>query len=252
MAAPVLARRDRLALLLQREVGRLLSPLWVPLVMGIMRFGFGWRIEGVQATRREFRRLMRESTSPLLVCANHLTMLDSFLIAWALAPASWYVRHYASLPWNTPERVHFARTRAMRALIYVMKCIPVLRGGDRGEVGRVLARVAWLLSRGEVALVFPEGGRSRSGRVDLEAVTYGVGRLVKQVPGCRVLCVYLRGERQQTYTAAPARGERFRVELRCLEPKSADAGLRGSLDLSRQILGCLAELEQRHFEGCPS
>jgi len=247
--APGLPRRDRLALLLQREVGRVLSPLWIPLVMGIMRFGFGWRIEGARATRREFRRLRRASASPLLVCANHLTMLDSFLVAWALAPASWYVRHYASLPWNTPERIHFARTRAMRALIYVMKCIPVRRGGDRGEVGRVLGRVAWLLARGEVALVFPEGGRSRTGRVDTEAVTYGVGRLVKEVPGCRVLCVYLRGQGQAGYTAAPARGERFRVELACLEPKSAHAGLRGSLDLSRQILSCLAELERRHFEG---
>jgi 1-acyl-sn-glycerol-3-phosphate acyltransferase len=217
--------------------------------MAIMRFGFGWRIEGAKAARREFLRLRRQSTSPLLVCANHLTMLDSFLIAWALAPASWYLRHYASLPWNTPERVHFARTRAMRALIYVMKCIPVLRGGDRGEVGRVLARVAWLLSRGEVALVFPEGGRSRTGRVDTAAATYGVGRLLKEVPGCRVLCVYLRGEGQEGYTAAPARGERFRVQLACLEPKSTHAGLRGSLELSGQILRCLAELERRHFEG---
>jgi 1-acyl-sn-glycerol-3-phosphate acyltransferase len=217
--------------------------------MAVMRFGFGWRIEGARETRREFRRLMRESSSPLLVCANHLTMLDSFLIAWALAPARTYLRHYSWLPWNTPEQTRFARTRAMGALIYVMKCVPVRRGGDRGEVGRVLLRVAWLLSRGEVALVFPEGGRSRSGRVDQGAVTYGVGRLVKQVPGCRVLCVYLRGARQETYTTAPARGERFRVALRCLEPKSTDAGLRGSLDLSRQILGCLAELERRHFEG---
>ena len=43
----------------------------------------GWRIENAAEARAEFRRLRREG-GPLLVCANHLTMIDSALIAWAL------------------------------------------------------------------------------------------------------------------------------------------------------------------------
>ena len=81
-----------------------------------------------------------------------------------------------------------------------------------------------MLSRGDVGLIFPEGGRSRSGRVDADAATYGVGRVVKALPGCRVLCVYLRGEGQTTYTDAPARGERFRVRFASLEPKTEHGG----------------------------
>jgi len=242
-----LSLRVRALLLLQREVGRLLGPLWIPLVVGTMRFCAGWRIEGMAAARAEFRRIRRESEGGLLICANHLTMLDSFVIAWALASPWWYMRNYASLAWNTPEQTNFANTWYSRALIFVMKCVPVLRGGDRGEIGRVLAKIGWLLSQGETALVFPEGGRSRTGRVDTSATTYGVGRLVKQT-GCRVLCVYLRGEHQQSFSTAAVRGERFRVEALSLEPKTEKTGLRGSLAISQQILRKLEEMEKRHFD----
>jgi 1-acyl-sn-glycerol-3-phosphate acyltransferase len=248
LAAQELPRRDRAALLLQREVGRLLAPLWIPIVVGILRFGMGWRIEGVREARRRFRTLARDARGGILLCANHLTMVDSFVIAWALAPAWWYVLHYGSVPWNTPERENFARTRAMRALVWVMKCIPVRRGGDRREIGRVLARFTWLISRGEAGLMFPEGGRSRSGRVDTAATTYGVGRIVRALPDARVVCVYLRGERQDTWSDLPVRGERFRVRVAELEPKSASSGLRGSLEVSQQVLGKLAEMERGHFD----
>ncbi len=249
MASASLKRRDRVSLAVQREVGRLLAPLWVPACVAIMRFGFGWRIEGAAETRREFHRLRREAEGPLLVCANHLTMVDSFLIASALGSPGWFVRHYASLPWNTPERENFTRRGWMRALVYLMKCVPVQRGGDPREVARALARLAHLLSRGEVVLIFPEGDRSRTRRVDASTPAYGVGRIVKSLPGCRVLCVYLRGERQERHSDLPVRGERFRVSALAFEPKTDLRGLRGSLDITRQILARLADMERRHFDG---
>jgi hypothetical protein len=64
-----------------------------------------------------------------------------------------------------------------------------------------------------------------------------------------VLCVYLRGERQFRFSDLPARGQRFRVELALLEPKSDLRGLRRSMDLSRQIVTKLAEMEQRWLDG---
>jgi 1-acyl-sn-glycerol-3-phosphate acyltransferase len=249
LAAQELRRRERAALLLQREVGRLLAPVWVPLVVALLRYGMGWRIEGAREARRRFRSLRRGAPTGILVCANHLTMLDSFVIAWALAPAWWYVLHYGAVPWNTPERENFARTWPMRAIVWLLKCIPVRRGGDRREVGRVLGRFAWLLARGETGLMFPEGGRSRTGRVDTQATTYGVGRIVRSVPGVRVLCVYLRGAGQATWSDYPARGERFRVQVEELEPKSERGGLRGSLEVSQQVLAKLSEMEREHFDG---
>jgi 1-acyl-sn-glycerol-3-phosphate acyltransferase len=243
-----LAFRDRFALLLQREVGRLLGPIWIPAGAAVLRWRYGWRIVDAAPARREFARLRRESPAPLLVCANHLTMVDSFVIAIALGSPWWYITHFGALPWNTPERDNFSRTWWLRLAIWVMKCIPVERGGDRREVGRTLERFGWMLAQGDVGLIFPEGGRSRSGRIDAEAATYGVGRVVKSLPGCRVLCVYLRGERQASYSDAPARGERFRLLFAPLEPKTEHVGMRGSLAITRQILARLAALETEWFD----
>ncbi len=233
---------------MQRAVSRALSPLWIPVFVSLMALAFRWRIEGAEELRRSYREVRGKSHAPLLICANHLTMLDSFVIGWALGGSWWYLNHFSSLPWNTPERVHFASTWWKRALTYLLKCVPITRGSDRKEVALVLEKVQFLLQMGEVVMLFPEGQRSRSGRVELESAAYGVGRIVASVPGCRVLCVYLRGNGQEGMTDAPAVGEVFRGSTALLEPKSDERGLRGSLDISRQIVAKLVELERRHFD----
>jgi len=129
-----------------------------------------------------------------------------------------------------------------------MKCVPITRGGDRTEVGRVLVRLQRLLERGEVVLVFPEGGRSRSGVVEAEQAAYGVGRLIAALPACRVLCVYLRGERRTACGDLPARGERFHVRVERLPADLALHGMRRARDLAQQVTQRLAVLEQEHFE----
>jgi hypothetical protein len=63
-----------------------------------------------------------------------------------------------------------------------------------------------------------------------------------------VLCVYLRGDAQETYTAIPARGDRLRVSLATIEPKTDHSGLRASRDLARQITTQLAEMEREYFD----
>ncbi len=247
MEAGQLSWRDRLGLAVQRAVGRLLSPVWIPATVALMRYGLGWRIEGRAAARREFRALWRSTDAPLLVCANHLTMIDSALIAWALGSPGWFLTHYATLPWNVPERRNFGASLASRVVVYLMKCVPVTRGGDRGQVAGVLGRLVYLLERGEAVLIFPEGGRSRSGKVEVEGATYGVGRVLGALPRCRVLCVYLRGEHQGGFSDLPARGERFHVRLECLQPTSELTGLRRARDVAQQIVHTLSGLEQRYF-----
>lgn len=239
-----LSAREERALRLQRGVSRLLSPLWVPLLNGIMIALLRWRIEGLGELRRLYAEL-RGSPAPLLVCANHLTMLDSFVIARSLGSPGFFLRDFGALPWNTPERAHFAARWWQKPLAWLLKCVPVRRGSSRREVARVLEKLHFLMLRGEVVLVFPEGGRSRTSRVEVESAAYGVGRLVGGLPGCRVLCVYLRGHGQRRWSNAPRWGERFAVTACAIEPKSDRAGLRASLDLSRQIVARLAELERR-------
>lgn len=244
-----LERRDRRALALQRLVGAALAPLWFPVVVGAMRLGLGWRIRDARELRRLYASL-RRSREPLLVCANHLTLVDSAVIAWALGTPGWFLRHYAALPWNVPERRNFASSMLSRIAVYVMKCVPIERGGDRTAVGRVFTRLGWLLERGEAVLIFPEGGRSRTGRVEEESAAYGVGRLVASVPGCRVLCVYLRGEGQEGVTDLPARGERFRARARLLVPVSEHRGMRRARDIAGQVVAVLKDLEAEHFGEC--
>lgn len=231
---------------MQRAVGRLLSPLWLPATVVVMRFGLRWRIEDVARARRQYREMLRTGR-PLVVCANHLTMVDSAAIMWALGSPLWLLAHYAAVPWNVPERQNFAASLVSRVLVYVMKCVPVTRGGDRGEIGRVLTRLGHLVARREVVLLFPEGGRSRSGRVEPESAAYGVGRLIASIPGCTVLCVYLRGERQDGVGNVPVRGERFSVRVAGLCPTSEHSGMRRAVDLSRQVVETLAALERQHF-----
>lgn len=240
--------RARLALHFQRETSRLLAPLWLTTAALIQRFVMRWRIEDLAAVRAQYRRLRGSSTAPLLVCANHLTLVDSAVIGWSLASPLWYLAHFSALPWNLPERRNFAATPWSRALMYVLKCLPIVRGGERRAVGRVLDRAAFCLQRGESVLVFPEGGRSRCGGVEVDAATYGVGRLLHAVPAARVLCVWLRGVSQNEMSDMPARGERFRVRLALLEPKSEAEGMRGSVELTRQVLAKLAELEREALD----
>jgi len=248
-AAEALPLSARLAVGLQREISRLLSPFWVPGVIGVLRFGFGYHIEDVEPQRRQYQRIRRESPGPLLICANHLTMIDSAIIAWALGSPAWYVRHFSAIPWNLPERRNFAYSPMSELAAYVMKCLPITRGAPRAEVAGVLNRFVHLLSLGEVGLLFPEGGRSRSGRVEIESAAPGVGRVVAALPGCKVLCVYLRGEHQREYSKVPVPGERFRVRLEAMTPSTRYAGLRGSRDIAQQIIAKLAAMEEEYFNG---
>jgi hypothetical protein len=235
--------------IVQREVGRLLAPLWMPFAVAVMRLGMGYRIHGLRAVREKYAKIRGQSASPLLICANHLTMIDSFLVAWALAPTWRYALHFDELPWNVPERRNFATTLRERFSAWVMKCIPITRGGARDEVAAVLDRIVGLTRGGEVALIFPEGGRSRTGRVEVESAAWGVGRIVGAIPGCRVACVYLRGRKQETWSERPARGDTIDVDVECIEPKSDARGARRSRDFSQQIVRQLAGMERKHFDG---
>jgi hypothetical protein len=233
----------------QRAIAWLMAPLWVPAAAFVMRVGLGYRIRDLALHRARYRELFGESGAPLLVCANHLTMIDSFLVGWALGNPFWFLVHFDRLPWNVPEATNFASRMWSSLASYLAKCIPVIRGGRRQDVAQVLGRLVYLLQRGEVAVMFPEGGRSRSGRVEVDRSAWGVGRVVAAVPDCRVLCVYLRGDRQQTWGTIPARGDRFVVMTECIEPKSDHRGARRSRDLARQITAQLSRMEQEYFDG---
>lgn len=242
-----LSYRARTSLAIQRWTGRLLAVFWIPLAAFVLRVVMGYRVRDVRELRRRYRDTVRASDTPVLICANHLTMIDSALVAWALGGSWWYVRHYQRMPWNLPERTNFAHNVVSRVAAWLVKCIPVTRGGRRELVAGAMEKIKYVLSRGETALVFPEGGRSRTGRVRPEEVTYGVGRILDAVPDCRTVLVYLRGDRQHGWSTVPPRGDRFTVDFRIVEPHAEGSGLRRARDLARQIAENLARMEEEYF-----
>ncbi|MBW2291975.1 MAG: 1-acyl-sn-glycerol-3-phosphate acyltransferase [Deltaproteobacteria bacterium] len=227
----------------------MIVPLWIPPMVFFLRFVLGYRIDNVAEIREQYRQLREESDLPILICPNHLTLIDSVIIAWALVPWWRYLIHFDLMPWNTPERKNFARTGVTRVLVFIAKCIPISRGGERAKVANALVRVTHLLNRGETALVFPEGTRSRTGRVNDESIAWGVGRIVASTPGCRVLCIYSRGDTQESWGSIPNMGDHFDMRLECFEPKSDCRGARLSRDLVSQIVARLAHMEEAYFNG---
>ncbi|MEQ8767484.1 MAG: lysophospholipid acyltransferase family protein [Planctomycetota bacterium] len=239
-----LDRQDEQALRRQDLLGRL-NAFWViPLMWVLLRVIGRYRIAEIRKTRQTAEALRSEAGDrPLLICGNHLTMIDSLLIAWSLASTGRYVVHFDLLPWNMPELENFGRKLWLRLLCFLGRCIYVERRGTLASKKRSLAQAHYLLRRGDPVLIFPEGGRSRTGFVKEETSATGVGRLLQSLPDLQVLCVYLRGRAQQTYSYYPRRGEVFDVSLSLFRPTTELTGGAGAKDLTRKILDRLRELE---------
>lgn len=247
MATSGLRARDRFALVAQNLIAYCCAPFTLALLWFVVHVRYRWSIVGHRNIRRRFRSELRAAPGPVMVCANHLTMVDSVLLAWALAPSWWYLANFKKMPWNVPERKNFAHRILPRAGAYLAKCIPLIRGGDRAQISLVLKKLRHLLAHGHAVLIFPEGGRSRTGRVGSTNPALGTGRLIKGLPGARVLCVYLRGDHQERYSTFPVRGESFYCATSWLEPSTEHEGLRGSVEISRQIMHRIQKMEDTYL-----
>ena len=228
-------------------MGRIGAIFWLIPIVFVMRFLMRYKVKDAKALRERYRTLLRTSDGPVLICPNHLTMVDSALIAWALGGSWWYLFNYSRIPWNIPEYTKYAFLWPNRVGAWITKCIPVIRGGRRQDVSRVIKQVQHLLSQGDTALIFAESGRSRTGRVRRDSVAHSVGRILNSVDGCRAICVYLRGDRQDTWSTFPARGNSFYVDFEVFKPRSEHSGLRRSRDFSQQIVGRLVSMEKEYF-----
>lgn len=235
-------------LAVQRWIAWLCFPVLSLVLIAALRWKGRYRIADLSAVRRRFRELVRTAEgAPIIVCANHLTMIDSVLLAWAFASPWHYMLHFRRLSWNIPAIENFARSRVQRLIAYLGKCLPIDRSGSREHIDGVMARVTHLLGLGEFFMIFPEGTRSRSGRFELEELTYGVGRLIQDVPHARVLCVYLRGDQQSGHSDLPARGDRFALELELIQPRTNSRGMRGQRDLALQVGRQIKAMEDAYF-----
>ncbi len=238
--------RERFAYDVQIRVGHLAFFGIGPAAVVFMRLLRGNAFEGVDEVRRVYHEAAATGR-PLLICANHLTMFDSVFLHYALGSVPSYLRDFRLLAWNVPAVENFKRDPFLRALTYLAKTIPIDRGGNAAHYRGVLERIKYLSARGEIFTIFPEGGRSRTGRVEKEKAATGVGTIVRDLENPLVLCVYLRGARQESLGVLPHRGDKLYVRAELIAPTTTAVGLRAAKELSRQIVDKLADLEEAHF-----
>jgi 1-acyl-sn-glycerol-3-phosphate acyltransferase len=243
----VLSKADRVGLRVQEALAQALILLTYAALWGWMRWR-RYRIPDLRHVRAEFLALAGRAPGPLLICANHMTLVDSLVIQWAFAPPWRLFVEPRLFIWNLPDRYNLSRRLWIRVLGYVGKCIPVIRKATPEETRRTLDKIAFLFGRGQSVMVFPEGGRSRIGRVDTENFSYGVGRMIQETPTAQLLCVFARGVGQQEFSDYPLIGERFVIRLRHLSPSTNAAGMRGARDLATQIVRALRDMEIEAFE----
>jgi 1-acyl-sn-glycerol-3-phosphate acyltransferase len=139
---------------------------------------------------------------PAVLVANHLSLLDILVLYRLFRPFKWVARHdlfrVPVVGWN------------MRMNDYV----PVRRG-DRESVKEMMAHCQAHLARGAPLLLFPEGTRSRDGR--LQPFKEGAFRLAAQA-GCPVIPIAIEGTAEALPKAGLILRGRMAARVTVLDP----------------------------------
>ncbi|MEO1575318.1 MAG: 1-acyl-sn-glycerol-3-phosphate acyltransferase, partial [Pseudomonadota bacterium] len=166
---------SRAALELQRLVSFALLLIFGPVILALAYWRWDYRAIDSAGVRRRFAKIRAEHPGPMLICTNHLTLIDSIVQAVLLVPLSRYLTSVSALPWNLPEFKNFNHSLAWRLTCYLGRCIPVTRGGTKEQRNLAQDKMRYVLARGDAISIFPEGTRSRSGRIDPEEFSYASG-----------------------------------------------------------------------------
>ncbi|MDX6770906.1 MAG: 4'-phosphopantetheinyl transferase superfamily protein [Elusimicrobiota bacterium] len=240
----------------QRLLSRAVAAPLSLLVAAAARFYFHYRLpEDIGELRERLWAELDAHDGPVIWAANHLTLIDSFLVYWAVVPLS-RAGSDRYTPWSTPEQTNYyslggpLQSAAIRALLYLCRCIPFLRGGEdaAAEAFRQNAfeKCAWVLENGGSIFVYPEAGRSRSGWFERRRPKDFLGKLALINPRAKFLCVYLRGDRQIGTTVAPEKGDLLRATFALLDGARPEESPRA---ISQRLFDRLAELQEEWWKG---
>lgn len=127
----------------QREYGWL-YPVARPLLVPLFRFAWRVRCEGLENLPTE---------GPAVLCPNHVSVLDSFVLPSVLPRRITYV-----------GKAEYLESWKTRTLFPALGMIPIDRSGGESAV-RALDAAAGVLERGELFGIYPEGTRSRDGKL---------------------------------------------------------------------------------------
>ncbi len=238
----------KIKVFLQRFLGHIGFIVIGLLVVFLIKYIFRFKIKDHHLHKRFYRQLVKQK-QPLLICSNHLTMIDSVILQYAFGSYFYYLLNYKAFPWNVPAKEVFAKNLLAEIFLFLTKCIPLDRKGSLEYHERMLNQIKYILSLKEPFIIFPEGGRSRKGTFDLENITYGVGRIVYDLKDIQVLCVYLRGHKQKTFTNFPEKESEFYISYKVIKPTTQEhKRLAAEKDLALQIGKTIKLLEEEYFK----
>ncbi len=225
------------------------------LLVATMKYIRGYRIQNIAVIRQQFREIWQEKERenyPLVICSNHLTFIDSALIIWALASNYWYFFNYRAFTWNVPAGDFFKKKLHYHAILYLTKCIFIDRKGSPAHKNAVLNLCRYLLAKGNVVLIFPEGQRSREGKFDVDRLRFGTGKILTSLENARVLCVYLRSPSQKAFSNYPPKGSRFSLNMKLIQPSvHGPSKKQSSITAVKEIGAVIEQMEKEFFDTHP-
>lgn len=240
--------REQKSLAMHHYVAWLNFPWFGTIYILVMRFIARYKIRNIRAFQAKVLSLTPDvGQRPHIICSNHLTLIDSMIITWAMCPILSAAGNFKRVPWHMPEFANFAKNLPLKIMCYLGKSIYVKRGGGSGDRRKSMDQVHWLLNENHTFCMFPEGGRSRTGRVEADSVTYSVGELIQLHPKARVLCVYMRGDAQQSWGKWPTLGDTIEADISELIFETPEAGRKGARDMSVKIIDELIKLESEYL-----
>jgi 1-acyl-sn-glycerol-3-phosphate acyltransferase len=173
-----------------REVGQLYKPARAVLDP-LFRFCWRWEVEGLEHLPQ---------SGGAIVAPNHLSVFDHFAVGCALPRRITYV-----------GKAEYMDSWKTRYVFPALGMIPIDRGGG-SAAERALDKAAELLDAGELFGIYPEGTRSRDGR--LHKGHTGCARLALRT-GCPIVPVGLQGtlEVQPPDASVPRPFKTIRVRI---------------------------------------
>lgn len=226
------------------------------IIVFVMRYMQSYRIKDLKEVRRQFREIWKEKErtgTPMMICANHLTFIDSAIIMWALANNFWYTFNFRALTWNVPAGDFFKKKFHYHAIMYLTKCIFIDREGSPLHKNLILNLCRYMLDKGNVVLIFPEGQRSRTGHFDVDRLRFGPGKILTALDNAQVLCVHVRSPQQKTFSNYPPKGSQFQIRMKVITPSTeGQSKKQASITAVKEIGAVIKEMEDDFFASNPN
>jgi long-chain acyl-CoA synthetase len=157
-----------------------LSPGWIAQIFILLVSGILYIIFKIIWQLKVFGIKNLSSDEAFILCPNHGSYLDGFLIAASLP--GWLKKHMFFLGF----RIYF-EVPIIRNIVKLIKIIPI---DPAARLVDAMQACAYILRNGKTACIFPEGARSIDG--EIKEFKKGIGILAKEL-NIRLVPVYISG-----------------------------------------------------------